>query len=425
MTLPPGRGGWQAGVLAAALLLLTAPAAQSFESGDKPGGGALLPDIGGPLERVVISVNSARRSTLRNAELVTHLVNGLPQNSQVLILTNDRAAFTTASGHWPERLSFVELPADNPITMWTQDPFLVLGRPDGDAGVTLLKSKTFDRSGDAAMAGHVARRAGYEVRSSGLYFEGGNVVSDQQFVLIGANTIRYNALKLELSEPEVVLRFEAELGRRVLVVGPFPQPIAHIDMMLTPLGGGRIAVGDSRMGAELAEAALRESPAEVEAFEEFCEDQFFGHPSIASVRGPDGELISAPEIRGKTGEMAEISRSIAPVLDGIAGALAQHGYRVERIPLLYGGPERDREGPGERDFSAAYPMLTYNNVLITGADVYLPRYGWSRMDRAAADMWSSLGFDPRPIEGLTISAMYGGALRCSVKVLERARPADQ
>jgi hypothetical protein len=68
-------------------------------------------------------------------------------------------------------------------------------------------------------------------------------------------------------------------------------------------------------------------------------------------------------------------------------------------------------------------MLTYNNVLLADdADerrVYLPRYGWAAMDEAAARAWQGLGFEPRPVDGLTISAMYGGALRCAVKVLRR------
>ena len=68
-------------------------------------------------------------------------------------------------------------------------------------------------------------------------------------------------------------------------------------------------------------------------------------------------------------------------------------------------------------------MMTYNNVLIEeardGKTVYLPRYGWPAMDEAASRVWEEQGFAPRAIEGLTISAMYGGALRCSVKVLER------
>ena len=54
-----------------------------------------------------------------------------------------------------------------------------------------------------------------------------------------------------------------------------------------------------------------------------------------------------------------------------------------------------------------------------GQRVYLPRYGWPAMDDAAQDAWAALGFATRPIDGLTISAMYGGALRCAVKVLAR------
>ena len=54
-----------------------------------------------------------------------------------------------------------------------------------------------------------------------------------------------------------------------------------------------------------------------------------------------------------------------------------------------------------------------------GRVVYVPRYGWPTMDEAARQAWAALGFAPRQIDGLTISAMYGGALRCAVKVLAR------
>jgi hypothetical protein len=92
---------------------------------------------------------------------------------------------------------------------------------------------------------------------------------------------------------------------------------------------------------------------------------------------------------------------------------------------LFGGPEAEAE-PAAGDtgrMRAAYPMLTYNNVILEadkdGQRVYLPRYGWPAMDDAAREAWAALGFAVRPIDGLTISAMYGGALRCAVKVLAR------
>ena len=405
----------------AALAAIAVASAVGCATPPAPPRRALLPDVGGPPSVVAMSVNSARRATLRNANLITNLVNGLPASTRFLILTNDRAAFTVARNDRPDRVRFLDLAFENPITIWTQDPFLVLARPSGET--TLLTSKDFERADDRLMADVVARHAGYQVEASGLFFEGGNIVSDQEHVLIGANTIRRNAIALDVPEPEVVLRFEEELGRRVLVVGPFPQPIGHIDMMLTPLGSGRVALADAAAGARIAERALNEEPQSVAAFERWCEEHFFGHPSIRELDGVDGPL-TAPEVRGRTGEMIEKSMEVAPLLDSVAKSLEQHGYRVERVPFLFGGPESHAsKSDDERFMEAAYPMLTYNNVLIEEEAgrrrVYLPRYGWPAMDEAARQAWEALGFTPRPIDGLTISAMYGGALRCAVKVLAR------
>jgi hypothetical protein len=404
------------------LAILTAVAALGCAApADPPAAGrrTLLPDVGAPPSVAAISVNSARRATLRNAELITNIVNGVPA-ARFFVLTNDRSAFTVARNDRPGRVRFLDLPFESPITIWTQDPFLVLTGP-GDE-ITLLASKAFDRADDRLMADAIAREGGYRVEPSGLLFEGGNIVSDEEHILIGANTIRHNAVELDVPEAEVVLRFEEELGRRVLVVGPFPQPIAHIDMAITPLGNRRMAVADSAAGAAIAERALKENPASIAAFEKWCEEHFFGNPAIHELNGVDGPLV-APHVSGRTAEMIAKSREVAPLLDGVAAALERYGYRVERVPLLFGGPEAEpREGDTER-MRAAYPMLTYNNVIVeadaNGQRVYLPRYGWPAMDDAARAAWTALGFTVRPIDGLTISSMYGGALRCSLKVLAR------
>lgn len=382
----------------------------------------LLPDVGGPPRVVALNVNSARRAALRNAPLVSNLVNGLPAATRFVVLTNDRSAFTIARNDRPGRVRFLDLPVQSPFTIWTQDPFLVLA--DGTNETTLLTSRTFERADDRLMADAIAREGGasYRVRASGLSFEGGNIVSDTEHVFIGANTILHNAIALDVPEAEVVLRFEEELGRPILVIGPAMQPVGHIDMMLTPLGNGRIAVADAAAGARLAERALAEAPASVEAFERGVEESFFGDPSIREVRGVGGP-IGVPRVRGRTGEMMAWSWKIAAQLDGVARALAARGYRVERIPLLFGGPDVNPDGDDERAMKATYPMLTYNNVLVEdgagGKVVYLPRYGWRAIDDAADEAWQALGYRTRPIDGLTVSAMYGGALRCAVKVLAR------
>src|SRR5688572_9260348 len=358
------RLGWRRQLVRLLVLSLVIVAAVACVRPEEPVRPALLPDVGAAPSLVAVNVNSARRATLRNADLVTNLVNGLPSSTRFLVLTNDRSAFTVARNDRPERVQFLEVPIQRSTTIWTQDPFLVLS--DG-RDVTLLASRDFERADDRIMADVIAQAAGYRVTRSGLFFEGGNIVSDAEHVFIGANTIRRNAIELKLAEEEVVLRFQEELGRRVLVVGPVPQPIAHIDMMLTPLGGGRIAVADPRAGARLAERAREENPGSVAAFEEWCEQHFFGDPAITEVAGAGGRL-SAPEVRGRTAAMIDRSRQIAPAVDGVAAALERHGYRVERIPLLFGGPEIHPAEDPERSMKAAYPMLTYNNVLVQEDD---------------------------------------------------------
>ena len=413
-------------------LLAAAITARSAELTTHELSSTLLADTGGSISSVVISVNSARRAALRNADLVSNIVNGLPASTRVYIFANDLSAFTVAKNPWPDRIEFVEIPFSNPITIWTQDPFLVLKSETDPQKTTLLMSREFERAGDDLMAQNLADAAGYTLKRSELYFEGGNVVSDEKFTLIGGNTIRYNAIAQQIEEAAVVEQFQRELNRQVLVVGPVPQPVAHIDMAITPMGQGRIAIADAKMGIRIAQQALDSDPASIEAFETYCEEHFFGHPSITKVKGQEGEEISAPQLRGKTRELLELNSRVAPILDGIASSLENFGYTITRIPFFFGGPEsRDlTEEDGEEESQeastgtvAAFPMLTYNNVLLemkpTGNTAFIPRYGWPAMDNAAEQAWQAAGFKTRAIEGLTISAMYGGALRCSVKVLEK------
>lgn len=122
--------------------------------------------------------------------------------------------------------------------------------------------------------------------------------------------------------------------------------------------------------------------------------------------------------------MAQRSRELVSDFEGISRALKSVGYKVVRVPFLFGGPEANPE-EGDGGMRAAFPMLTYNNVLLEVRDgekrVYLPQYGLSQLDAVAHRSWSNGGFVPYPVAGLTISAMYGGALRCSAKVLSRQR----
>lgn len=415
--MSPRHRAW---LLAAAGVLLLAFAARlAWQSGPvhplERSAEALLPDVGGPIRLAATSLNSARRSALRNAPLMNRIANVLHETIELLVLVDDRDAFTVTRDPWPGRLRFVEVDPERTITVWPQDPFVVLA---GEDEPVLLQPARFERGGDDRMAQALANARGWELRRSELLFEGGNLVSDERRIYIGAETIRRNAIERGESDLGIAARFEAELGREIWVVGPLPQPVGHLDLVLTPLGDGAVLLADPEWGADLAEGA---DPAHVREFERESERQFFGHPWIEALEQPDGKEVRSPEIVGTTASVVDQSRTLASDFAQIARELETRGLRVERIPFL--GPKRaaPNDGPGRR--GPGYPVLSYNNVLLEERGgsriVYLPLYGLPELDEAAANVWRELGYTPRPISGLATTAMYGGSLRCAVKVLAR------
>jgi len=404
---------------------LHAPAAQS-----RAADFAILPDIGSPPTLALCCVNSARRATLRNTDLVGQIVNALPPQVRMILLMNDPGAFTVASNPWPDRVTFLELPGEMAVTIWPQDPFIVLRDAQGKS--RLLVSRHFDRADDRLVPQVVARFLGWERIESALSFEGGNLVADDALIFIGGNTVRLNAQQLNQSEDEIVRTFERELGRPVLVVGPVPQPIGHLDMMLTPLGENRLALADPSWGAKLAEAQLVDAPQEVEAFERQCEQVYFGRADIEELHDLAGKTIRRPQVVGRTRQAIAESAAAGPALDRLAADLGARGFIVERLPFLDLFATALADGSPPVSVSAVekplpeYPCLTYNNVLVETRDgrptVYVPQYGWPAFDDAARAAWTKLGYQVRKVPGLTTSAMYGGSLRCCVKILERGAP---
>lgn len=396
------------GIVAAAFLLPSffdrAPTAQ------------LVADVGAEIRLVACSVTSARTSSLRNAELVANIVNGLPNDVHVLLLVSDRSAFTTPSQH--RRVTFVEMPPRSDISIWPQDPFVVV---EEEARTKLITPASFDREDDERMAAQLAKVLQLEVVASDMQFEGGNIVCDESAVFIGCNTVHRNAQQLSLSEEEVAQRFAKLFGRPVIVVGAEQQVVGHIDLIVTPLGNRRIAVADSRLGARLAETALTEHPQQVALFERQCEEGFFGHAQITQLHDRDGNEILRPEVSGQTASVVEASLGMAPALDAIAQQLHEAGYEVVRVPALIPDqqPTLDKEGRPQ----PGYPFLTYTNVLTEKREdqpiVYLPQYGFGQLDEVARRTWHELGFQVKTVDGFATSAMYGGAMRCCTKVLLR------
>ncbi len=392
----------------------------------RKGNYSLLPDTGGSIQKAVCSVNSARRALLANAQLANHIINHLPAYTEVILAVNDPSAFRVAYDPFPGRVKFFAVPSEMEMTIWPQDPFLVLCHPSGRK--RLLLSAMFERADDLRVAQLLGEYLDWPVRRSRFIFEGGNIVSDEEFVYIGSDTIVLNAAQRGQSAVRTVRQFEKELGRRIWVVGPSPQPIGHLDMMLAPLGRKRIILADPNWGAKLAQQQLEQSAQEVSDFEERCRHMFLGDERTTVLYDRQERKAEPPDTRGLTQEAIQHCRAIAPVLDRIAEEFVRKGFEVIRIPYL----SVPRNTPSTESASEAnetapwirYPEITYTNVLQEtgpeGRRVYLPLYGWAGFDQTAAGVWEKAGFHVIGIDGFALSAMYGGSLRCCTKVLERS-----
>ncbi len=167
------------GILFTLLSLITYFAKPIFVSEPGP---TMLSDVGTKIKLVVCSATSARKSSLRNTELVNNIVNGLDDDVHVMLLVNDRAAFKQSSNNG--RVTFVEIPKESDITIWPQDPFVVI---NDNENTKLITPGLFTRKDDELMATQLSTILGVEVVQSELLFEGGNIVCGES----EASSLRY------------------------------------------------------------------------------------------------------------------------------------------------------------------------------------------------------------------------------------------
>lgn len=109
-------------------------------------------------------------------------------------------------------------------------------------------------------------------------------------------------------------------------------------------------------------------------------------------------------------------KKTADILDGNAQHLEQMGYRVVRIPYLPNGLDnKDDQNDGFVGIS-----FNYSNVLIEVYEnvkrVYMPRFGFKKLDEAAAKAYESAGFQVIFIKGLLANGVTswdaGAGLDC-------------
>lgn len=362
----------------------------------------VLSDVGGPIR-----------------SLVMQLIAGSPLGPLVDIATALRGARVVLVGDSEERCAAAAsalarsgrlardirrlVVAEGELTSWPRDTF-ISGRDGFGAPVLLLRAQ-YDGDDPAA-----DRRVPYCMVERGLtsgrvvqsphFFEGGNLVTDDDQVFVGYDIIGDN---VPLRTPEWERAAERSIsrafGRPLVVVGSAdnPPPLGHIDMFLTPLGGGAVLVGDPVWGVEIISDLSRT------ARERY--DYRFGGGDPDKYAGTPFSLM---ELAFETAQPDIVGR-----FDRLVRELRGLGFAVHRVPILLPGP------------AAELPILSYNNVVqehdVYGRHVLVPRYGIDALDEVAARTWRRLGWRVSAIDLSEMPDLHG-AVRCMTQILTRAAP---
>jgi hypothetical protein len=293
-----------------------------------------------------------------------------------------------------QRIDWLVVP--EPLSMWARDAFLVLAAADGSHRILENKPEEpnpGEPNPDALVPRPLGGRLQCEVVQAKIAFEGGNIVVSDEFAVAGWDLLADNIVEWTDAGLEAAHdRVEAQLGLPTLIVGAedvYP-PAEHIDMILTPLGGMRVLLGDPRLALGTLAALSPEALLEADT-------QFRSGPQES-----DDGLTELMELNAATDTLQSF--------DLICQQLTSAGCDVHRVPCLVTPSEYGQ------------PMVSYNNVITEfGAvkpRVLLPQYGIDALDVSAVAVYESLGFEVTPIDMSSVRDLHG-AVRCMVGVLTR------
>lgn len=360
---------------ALAVAVVLAVSTASTPRAEPPADPVIVADDGGPLREVVIHFDPRAEEAV--APTWRDLFRALPQTVKVWVVVEraeDMDRWRTLIEEWgvaaPER--FHPVVTGLRITTWARDRFTL--RKDGDTAVLLVPPRPTEsneaRLNDwtAPFALAAARPFRTRVEVSRAVFDGGDLVASNSHVFATA-VLRGRNLGGPLASPERLGSWMRTIsGREPALLGTDPNlvPRHHICMLLTPIGGRTVLVGDAELGLALLP--------------------------------PDAPLPRPADRRPETIES----------FHRVARALEAQGFHVRRIPLV---PLVD-----------GLTYVSYNNALLERREgrlhVYLPQAGIEALDSAGRKAWEETGAVVHPIDTRGIYP-WNGTVRCLVNVLDR------
>jgi len=346
----------------------------------------VLADTEGSIGEITLHYDPLLRDALDPA--YRDLFSALPTDVRLEVLCPSSEAAEEFSQSWGMDLAehevhVVDVGLD--ISAWARDRYIarrMLREQVRAPGFVPASYGTYrqDQSNDLFIQWilHDAGLAPYPA-TSWLRIEGGNVVSNNRHVFVGASLLTENDLA-----PLSLLFAELHhvVGRDYILVSDHLEavPWEHVDMFLTPVDDSTVLLASQVFAIRLLARS--------------------GDECI----GSDGTCCDPPVYVSDTAVVQE-------QLDEIADSLGKEGYRVFRLPAII----------SDRNNWA----INYNNVVMETRQgqriVYMPVYGIPVLDRVAEAVYCMEGFEVKTID---VSKLYvhGGAVRCIVNVTERRLP---
>jgi hypothetical protein len=328
------------------------------------------------------------------------------------ILDEHREGGTTNVVVSPDFLNF---------TVWAEDPYVVVEDTDPASTATyLVEPFTFTRAGDALIAERVAQASPFQSTQSPLYFQGGNVLIGDDFVLLGIDYL-YNTL--ETFRTSGAVSIPAGVEPFDFLTGLFARTFGEDRAMFFP--GTRLPVPQQQEGQIQVNG---QTWTEVRYMGTGDRQPIFHIDMFLSLAGraDDGRyrvLVGSPSEADRILGRGPSRWAMHEVFDDIASRLTAEEFEVIRNPL----PITYVDYPGER--VREWYFATSNNCLVEidgdSRQVWLPTYGhgpWE--DLAATDdanrrIWEGLGFEVHQLGDFNIFTQNLGAVHCIKKYLQR------
>jgi hypothetical protein len=387
---------------------------------------SIISSAHGPIKHMLLCYPRYGAGEYAYRSVYQDLLRKLPKRTRFTILTHPSVArdlqVVLRSAGVSKRATIVASPEYLQFLVWAEDPYVVVRDLGSKKGATyFIEPFSFTRAADAAISDLIAEATPLQNVQSPLYFQGGNVLIGDDFVLIGAD---YPANTLALIDDyghivvpagrnaaafvQALYRHTFDPAREVKYVGT-KLPIPQEQIREFTLNG--------RRWTEVLYAGTGTA------------QPIFHIDMFISLAGRNGSgqyrvLVGSPVMADQILKRSPIEHALSEAFDDIVRGLQRLDFEVIRNPL----PLTYVDDPATR--TRFWYFATSNNCLVqidrrAGNHVWLPTYGhgpWSELAKTDAEnarIWRRLGFSVHMLADFHPFAQNLGSVHCIKKYVER------